>query len=88
MHIRKLAQTAGSLFLSILLTDTVSFVFWAKISFETHCVCTNYARRFFAFLEVGYFFSKTNNNNNNNNNVFSQFYFEPHFCLFLLLPVN
>jgi hypothetical protein len=53
MHIRKLAQTAGPPFLSILLPDSVSFVFCAKISFQTHCVFIDYVRRFFAFLEVG-----------------------------------
>jgi hypothetical protein len=55
MHIRKFAQTAG-LFLSVLLPDTVSFVFCTKISFQTHCVFINYVRRFFAFLEVGVIF--------------------------------
>jgi len=53
MHIRKLAQTAGPLFLSILLPDSVFFVFCAKISFQTHCVLMNHVRRFFACLGSG-----------------------------------
>ena len=92
MHIRKLAQTAGPLFLSILLPDAVYFVFCAKISFHIHCVFINYVRRFFAFLEVGVIFPN-NNNNNNNNNAFSANFTLNHtslcyFCCHLLKPGN